>query len=303
MEAVEVKDYIKATSQISEALQSKRFQVSVNVNSIFENPAVVKIAADIKNQYGLDLEHISVDSISIYSEYLQKGLRAKLQDNYYNSALSEEVELLSFSSDISIDEYQRLDFSEVLNKRSVGNYISDIIVSLGVTAPNFKYSVTHPHRVQLINIKTSEQNPLDSSKHYLVSSRLKVKNRECFVLYHFTIDWGNPYKAQPAGCFFFKVDNPRLNSPVRMFLQGVNEYGKEVSIGKNRKKFFLSLLASASDNIKTNSDFASAIDKKDEGDAMMFVHYTTKDNITQYNFTYLLVRYEIVDDAKAGIFL
>jgi len=304
-----VKEYIDTVAVLSQAVQNKRFRIDAESSDFLGTQVAVAINNEIKSQYGLDLSLIDTeDRLIEYGEHLQNKLGLVIKEHYFNDSLSEEIKLLDAVQELSTVDYLKNNFDSVLKdvsvdffgKRKTKNFTRSIIEAVGITVPSYLYSIKHPEKIHLINLKSGKY-PSDGVVHYLVSSKIKVKNKEVFVLTDMIGASDKPTELEALGCFFFEESNKRVDSPVRMFLQGINEYGNEVTIEKLKKKFFLQkVIENPSASVRDEFSF-KILGYRGEMTAFFSISQASGDTIFQ--FTYMLLMDEIIGDVKKRVFL
>jgi hypothetical protein len=306
-----VKEYIGTVAALNQLVQRRRFRVDDESGYILNNPVAVSINDEIKQQYGLDLVLLdSEDGLLEYGEHLQNKLNNVIKEFYSNSSLNEEIELLDVVKECSIESYLKNNFNGVLTEvaknpynpsvKHKSNFTREVLDAVGVTVPTFLFSIKHPEKVHLIDLNSGKY-PVNGTRHYLVSSKLKVKNKEVFMLTDLIESYDKPLELHACGCFFFEQSNKRITSPARMFLQGINEYGNEINIEGTKKSFFLQKKIDDISNLMQKGISYKKLGYR--GDMTLFFTIATEANDNFYQFSYMLLKDEIISDIKQGIFL
>ncbi|MFD1873892.1 hypothetical protein [Hymenobacter bucti] len=305
-----VKEYIDTVAALSRFVQSKRFHVNEDVIDILESPVALSINDEIKMQYGLDLASIeSEDRLLEYGEHLQNKLIAVIKESYFNSSLKEEIELIETAQEVSKEDYLKNNLDNALKNEGIdafrsyskaNNFVRAVIDSIGVTVPSYLYSIKHPEKIHLIDLRSGSY-PADGVKHYLVSSKLRVKNKDIFVLTDLVESTDKPLELHAWGCFFFEQSNKRVSSPIRMFLQGVNEYGNEINLEGVKKSFFLQRKVENESTLLQDGLTYKKLGYR--GEMILFFSISKASGNTIFQFSYMLLQDEIIADVKKRIFL
>jgi hypothetical protein len=309
MNSLLVKEYIDTVAALSRVVQSKRFHVAEDTIDILGTPVALSINHEIKTQHGLDLSSIeSEDSLLEYGEHLQNKLSAVVKEFYFNSSLKEEIGLVELAQEVSKEDYLKNNLDNALsegidalkNYSKSESFVRSVIESIGVTIPSYLYSIKHPEKIHLIDLRSGDY-PADGTKHYLVSSKLRVKNKDIFVLTDLVESIDKPLELHAWGCFFFEESNNRVSSPIRMFLQGINEYGNEIDLEGVKKSFFLQKKIENENTLLQDGLSYKKLGYR--GKMMIFFSVSKASGNTIFQFSYMLLQDDIIADVKKRIFL
>jgi hypothetical protein len=264
----------------------------------------------------LDFEqHLNEKQIYVYEKFLENIILDSVKTKYSNSFLKDEIELLSRAQDINKDEFKELSFSA----DGLSLMIKRVFKSLGINAPSILPIINSSFKVQYIG---------GNKPNYLCISRLNLRSKEYFVLFHvgkakhfrlknlpknFNIDSENVlYKnlnedhVFVSSCFIFNPNSIYLMNPVNMFLAGISKYGYEVSINGESKKFHLDGYNSKLEIVQNGKIiFGSGLYLgSEESEKISGSLQITKTELGQaYHFVYSLKSSKFESDIEQRIFL
>ncbi len=301
---------IAAAAALSKVLEIKQYNLSEDYSHFLNIEEVQSINDEAKRIIGIDILNHNVqlnhDSIEKYESFLDRVVDNNLSNKYSDLFLQDEIALLEKAKQFSITSFSSFKIGKI-------NLIAKVAYkSIGLSVPSMVAHIKSAYNIQVLD---NEQN------HFLVASKIEVKSKSLIALFHISInktaefsrgDFKNieqlaknakvddDLAPHVSACFLFDINNSRLNSPVRMFLQAISKYGVDITIGNSTRKFFLSGFSSKL-LINKGDELSMSSLKSAESSWVM----SLKSTYTGYNyeFAYSVALNRMERDYKKGLFI
>lgn len=244
-------EYIAAIAALHRILEIKKYGLVEDYSALTEVPLVQEMNTQGLEKTGINL--ISADSISSperYAAFLNQKLSSNLNVNGNETDYKEELLLLNKAESVNPEILKRFDvqFGESAQQNAA-------IKVLNLNKPKIKALIKTASGCQIIQL---------NSQYFLVTARISFNLQEIIILFVLS---GNKLHNKELNLhlfFVFNADNPRANSPARLFIQAISKYGIAFSVGDNSKKYTFLLEATVPNlRLRGNPPFVTFVQDKD----------------------------------------
>lgn len=211
-------------------LSNRRLGLSEDVSLIHYYPEEIeKIKNVILEKCDVDFDNIKDEIKIIEIEYFLKDYLIKLTKPYLNSDLEEEMMLLNNSIEIYKEQ---IDFKHLDIKIEIPAKLT--LKKLGLTLSGIKSYIKNPDFIRLFEI--------NSDKCIFCTKKIVINNKKKLLFYHVLFHQINGiiYSASLWAMVLLDYDKfeDMANSPVRIFLYLIDQYGFPIDYKNISKKLY-----------------------------------------------------------------
>ena len=208
---------------------------NVEENNDYKNTLI----SSIKKTSNLDFYHLPKTQILEYEDILDK-LASDIINETPNNSIQEEIELIKKSVDADITLF------EDINKIIHIPFIKGILKTLSLSENQIANWLKKPDFSQLYKYENNEI--------FYCTKKIRLKNKETILFYILSNrlisvedEIMKNIRLEDIFVVSYKRFNDMLSSPIRLFLNMIDEYGVEIELNGERKKIFLDTISDKSE--------------------------------------------------------